>query len=91
MKIGKFDFMKNAKAAILGKKRGFVKFVTDAKYGEILGVQLPDDEWDTVGGLLLGLAGRVPEEGEVFHLEGLSVVPELVQGRRVSRVRISLQ
>jgi dihydrolipoamide dehydrogenase len=40
VKIGKFDFMKNAKAAILGKKRGFVKFVTDAKYGEILGVHI---------------------------------------------------
>jgi dihydrolipoamide dehydrogenase len=40
VKIGKFDFAKNAKAAILGKKRGFVKFVTDAKYGEILGVHI---------------------------------------------------
>jgi dihydrolipoamide dehydrogenase len=40
VKIGKYDFMKNAKAAILGKKRGFVKFVTDAKYGEILGVHI---------------------------------------------------
>ncbi len=40
VKIGKFDFAKNAKAAILGKKRGFVKFVTDAQYGEILGVHI---------------------------------------------------
>ncbi len=40
VKIGKFDFAKNAKAAILGKKRGFVKFVVDAKYGEILGVHI---------------------------------------------------
>lgn len=40
VKIGKFDFARNAKAAIIGKKRGFVKFVTDAKYGEILGVHI---------------------------------------------------
>jgi dihydrolipoamide dehydrogenase len=40
VKIGKFDFAKNAKAAILLKKRGFVKFVVDAKYGEILGVHI---------------------------------------------------
>jgi dihydrolipoamide dehydrogenase len=40
VKIGKFNFAANAKAAILGKKRGFVKFVTDAKYGEILGVHI---------------------------------------------------
>ena len=32
--------------------------------GELIGVDLPDDEWDTVGGLMLGLAGRVPAEGE---------------------------
>lgn len=40
VKIGKFDFAKNAKAMILGKKRGFVKFVVDAQYGEILGVHI---------------------------------------------------
>lgn len=40
VKVGKFDFSKNAKAMILGKKRGFVKFVTDAQYGEILGVHI---------------------------------------------------
>ena len=40
VKIGKFSFGGNAKAAILGKRRGFVKFVTDAKYGEILGVHI---------------------------------------------------
>lgn len=40
VKVGKFDFAKNAKSMILGKRRGFVKFVTDAKYGEILGVHI---------------------------------------------------
>ncbi len=38
--IGRFDFSHNAKAMILGKKAGFVKFVTDADYGEILGVHI---------------------------------------------------
>lgn len=32
--------IRNGKAGILGKKRGFIKFVTDAKYGEILGVHI---------------------------------------------------
>lgn len=40
VKVGKFDFAKNAKSMIVGKRRGFVKFVTDAKYGEILGVHI---------------------------------------------------
>lgn len=40
VKIGRFDFARSGKAGILGKKRGFIKFVTDAKYGEILGVHI---------------------------------------------------
>ena len=40
IKIGKFDFAKNAKAAIIAKKKGFVKFIVDTKYGEILGVHI---------------------------------------------------
>lgn len=40
VKVSKFDFMRNGKASILGKKRGFVKFVSDPKYGEILGVHI---------------------------------------------------
>jgi dihydrolipoamide dehydrogenase len=40
VKIGRFDAIRSGKASILGKKRGFIKFVTDAKYGEILGVHI---------------------------------------------------
>lgn len=40
VKVTKFDFIRNAKAAILGKKRGFIKFITDVKYGEIVGVHI---------------------------------------------------
>jgi CBS domain containing-hemolysin-like protein len=57
---------------------------------ELVGLRLPDEDWDTVGGLILGLAGRVPEEGETFEIEGLRLTAERVQGRRVSRVRVSV-
>lgn len=40
IKVSKFDFVRNGKAAILGKTRGFVKFICDKKYGEILGVHI---------------------------------------------------
>ena len=37
---------------------------------EELGVELPDTEWDTVGGLVFNLLGHVPEEGETRALRG---------------------
>lgn len=40
VKVSKFDFARNGKAGILQKNRGFVKFITDKKYGEILGVHI---------------------------------------------------
>jgi dihydrolipoamide dehydrogenase len=40
VKVGKFPFAGNAKATILGNHDGFVKIVSDAKYGEILGVHI---------------------------------------------------
>ncbi len=40
VKIGKFPFSANSKASIVGEHDGFVKVVSDAKYGEILGVHI---------------------------------------------------
>jgi len=40
LKIGRFPFMPNGKALGLGEASGFVKILTDAKTGEILGAHL---------------------------------------------------
>jgi dihydrolipoamide dehydrogenase len=40
VKIGKFPFAGNSKATIVDSHDGFVKIVSDAKYGEILGVHI---------------------------------------------------
>jgi len=40
VKVGKFPFMGNSKATILDSHDGFVKVVSDAKYGEVLGVHI---------------------------------------------------
>ena len=54
----------------------------------ILDIDFPDEDWDTVGGLVLGLAGRVPTVGESFDYGDLTLTAEDVQGRRVARVRV---
>ncbi|MBZ5566691.1 MAG: dihydrolipoyl dehydrogenase [Acidobacteriia bacterium] len=40
VKIGKFPFSANSRASIVGAHEGFIKIVSDAKYGEILGVHI---------------------------------------------------
>ena len=40
VKVGKFPFMANSKASILGRHNGFVKIVADETLGEILGVHI---------------------------------------------------
>jgi dihydrolipoamide dehydrogenase len=40
LRVGKFPFAADSKASILGQHDGFVKIVSDAKYGEILGVHI---------------------------------------------------
>ena len=40
VKIGKFPFVGNSKATILGSHGGFIKVVSDEAYGEVLGVHI---------------------------------------------------
>jgi CBS domain containing-hemolysin-like protein len=56
---------------------------------ELLGAELPEGDWDTVGGLVYGLLGHVPTEGETVDSDGHRLTAERVQGRRIGRVRIT--
>ncbi len=42
---------------------------------DALGAELPKGPWDTVGGLMLDLVGRVPDEGESVDIPGFSSSP----------------
>ncbi len=56
--------------------------------GDLIGAPMPDEDFDTVGGLVLGLAGRVPAEGESFEFNRHTLTVERVQGRRVAQIRL---
>ncbi len=51
------------------------------------GLALSVDEYDTLGGFVFGVIGRVPEAGDVLKIDGGSLVVERVDGRRVVSVR----
>ncbi|HEX9245125.1 MAG TPA: hemolysin family protein [bacterium] len=56
---------------------------------ELLGVRLPQDEVDTVAGLVYSLFGRVPAPGERIELPGIELRVEKTLGQRITRVRIT--
>jgi dihydrolipoamide dehydrogenase len=60
VKIGKFPFVGNSKATILGNHGGFVKVVSDEKFGEVLGIHI-------IGPLATEILG---EAATVLNLEG---------------------
>ncbi|MEB3197288.1 MAG: hemolysin family protein [Candidatus Sericytochromatia bacterium] len=53
-----------------------------------LGVQLPTDDFDTIGGFVVGLLGRAPALGEEVSWDGVRLRIEEVDHRRAARIRI---
>lgn len=55
---------------------------------ELVDARLPDDEWDSVGGLLFGMLGHIATPGERVDLDGIRLTAERVQGRRIAQVLV---
>lgn len=55
----------------------------------VLDAELPQEGWDSVGGLVFGVLGRVPRMGESLMIDGFELTAERVQGRRISRVLVT--
>ena len=55
----------------------------------LVDAELPDDDWDTVGGLIFSTLGHVPEVGETVEVDGLKLRVEHMQGRRITQVRLT--
>jgi CBS domain containing-hemolysin-like protein len=55
---------------------------------ELLDVELPNEEWDSVGGLMMAVLGRLPTQGEQVETGGMRFTAESVKGRRISKVRV---
>jgi dihydrolipoamide dehydrogenase len=60
VKTGKFPFVGNSKATILGNHGGFIKVVSGEKYGEVLGIHI-------IGPLATEI---LSEAAAVLNLEG---------------------
>lgn len=54
----------------------------------VVGAELPDDDWDTVGGLVFSTLEHVPAPGEELEFQGWLFTTMEVEGRRVRLVRV---
>ncbi|MDH3683113.1 MAG: hemolysin family protein [Acidimicrobiia bacterium] len=55
---------------------------------DLAAMNLPEGDWDTVGGLVFDRFGRVPTVGDTCDVNGYILRVERLQGRRITRVKI---
>ncbi|MBI5231835.1 MAG: HlyC/CorC family transporter, partial [Coriobacteriales bacterium] len=55
---------------------------------ERFGTAIELENADTVGGLVITLAGRIPQEGESVEIEGLKLTAESLEGTRILHVTV---
>ena len=61
----------------------------DELRGIVDGADLPEGDWDTVAGLMLGALGAIPSEGQEVRVGTLCLKAEKVHGRRIRKVLVT--
>ena len=58
------------------------------KINHILNIEIPENDFETLGGFIFDLLGRVPKKGEKIKYQNFQVVIERVAKNRIKRVKI---
>jgi len=75
------------------KTLGEREFEVDARVliddvNELLGVELSDEESDTLGGFIYSRLGKVPAPGDAIEVEGVRLTVLDVQDRRIGKINV---
>jgi magnesium and cobalt transporter len=62
--------------------------VTIADLNDATGLSLPEEEFETVGGLIYDLVGSLPEKGRSVNYHDVTFVVEQVLGQRIVKVKL---
>ena len=57
-------------------------------FNEVMGTELSDEDYDTVGGLVLQAAGKLPKPGSVFHIGELTFTVLRADSRRLYSLQV---
>ncbi|HEX2052607.1 MAG TPA: hemolysin family protein [Actinomycetota bacterium] len=60
------------------------------RLSRLVGVELPQDSWDTVAGLVLSLHGAVPGPGATVRHDGVVLTVERMSGRRIADLLVTV-
>jgi len=62
--------------------------LTVKEVNEKIGTSIPEGNYDTIGGFVLSLIGKIPNTGDIVRFEDLRISVEKVLNRRITRIRI---
>jgi len=65
----------------------FIGSLPISELNEHLNLQVPDGEYDTIGGYVFGVLGHVPDVGESVNIDGWVLSVEVLDGRRIQQLR----
>jgi magnesium and cobalt transporter len=60
------------------------------EFNEAFATQLSDEEFDTVGGLVLAAFGRLPNSGETVEIGGLNITIKAADKRRIHQLTVQM-
>ncbi|MDH3471014.1 MAG: hemolysin family protein [Acidimicrobiia bacterium] len=74
-------------------KSGATQWIADGmlpleELEEAVGIQLPDGEYATVGGLFISVAGRIPEEGDELDVDTIEMKVLRMDRNRIDQLRV---
>ena len=58
------------------------------KINDILNIEIPENDFETLGGFIFDLLGRVPKKGEKIKYQNFQMIMERVAKNRIRRVKI---
>jgi CBS domain containing-hemolysin-like protein len=75
------------------KEMGDGSYLTDGRISinevnDVLGTDFESEDFETVGGLVLGHLGRVPEKGDEVRIDGYLLRVDETEGPRIAQVLI---
>ena len=57
---------------------------------EVTNSEISSDDFDSIGGFILGELGRFPEDGEVIEYEHIKFTIESTEGNKIDKIRIDI-